>query len=104
VVRPAQVIEIGQFHLNRTGSHTAEISTPLFDFFLDSTDMFINQRLRANVPLTNLKTHGLIGQTNKRASNPGSLRHVEGEVDDYAILSENLLGNDFVYNQFNPTQ
>jgi len=102
VVRKGQTIEIGSFSVNRTGSHTLIVSTPLFDFGFDNSDSFINQRLRVNVPLSNLKTHGLIGQTGRRPSNPGSLKHIEGEVDDYVIVSEDLLGNDFVYNQFNP--
>jgi len=102
-VRSGQTVEIGAFSLNRTGSHTLTVSTPLFNFNLDSSDMFINQRLRVNVPLSNLKTHGLIGQTSRRVTNPGSIKHLEGEVDDYVILSEDLLGSDFLFNQFNPT-
>lgn len=51
-----------------------------------------------NVPL-----HGLIGQTWKNIQYSDGLVY-EGEVADYLLLSQDLFGVDFAFNQFRPSQ
>ena len=62
--------------------------------------MFVNQAVRATVPLSQLQAHGLLGQTHRSAAHSSALRHIEGDVDDYVIASADIFGDDFVYNQF----
>ena len=47
--------------------------------------------------LTDEKAHGLLGQTwNLRKGKSA----IEGKVDDYLLMSDDLYGTDFMYNRF----
>ena len=82
-------------------THFVTISSPLFNFEFDNSDFFINQRLKANIPLDKLNTHGLLGQTSTGKIYAGnSIKYIEGDVDEYMIAENSLLGNNFVFNQW----
>jgi len=100
-LQTGQINSIETFSLNYTTSHTIKVQTSLFSFEFDNSDNFINQRFSPNVRLSTLNAHGLIGQTSRVAVNPGAIPYIEGEVDDYVIVSDNILGNDCMYNRFN---
>ena len=82
-------------------SHAVHVLTPLFSFHFDNSDGFINQQLSVRVPLSQLTSHGLLGQTHRMEKHAGSkLEVVEGEVDDYVIEEQSLTGTRFLFNQF----
>jgi len=93
-------VSIQGFSLNYTGSHSIVVETPLFHFEFDNSDKFINQRFRVKVALSALTAHGILGQTSKRNNYAGSIKYIEGEVDDYSIANGDILGNDFIFNKF----
>jgi len=61
--------------------------------------MFVNQAVVSLVPLNRLAAHGLLGQTH-RVSTRSTVTDIAGEVDDYAIQGNDILGVDFVFNRF----
>jgi len=81
-------------------SHYVTIHTPMFDYYIENSDMFVNQNVVVNVPLNRLQTHGLLGQTWRSKLYNSTLKYIEGEVDDYVILDDDIFGSNFVYNAF----
>jgi len=85
-------------------AYTVRISTPLFAFQFDNSDLFINQIVSLNVPIQRLRCHGLFGQTHKNLTkSEGEVKSVEGFVDDYVLLDQDkdeLFGISFMYNRF----
>jgi hypothetical protein len=100
VVAVGQTVQFGSFSITVKSSHSVEVTTEHFAFQLSNSDMFLNQAVRATVPLSQLQSHGLLGQTHSSKTHPGALRHVEGSIDDYIIADNDVFGTDFVYNQF----
>ena len=100
VVAIGQTVSFGSFSLTVKSTHSVEVTTEHFAFELSNSDMFVNQAVRATVPLSSLSSHGLLGQTHSGKTHPGPLRHVEGNVDDYVIADSDVFGTDFLYNQF----
>jgi hypothetical protein len=88
------------FSVSFTCSHSVRMVTPLFSFVFDNSDLFINQAIEANVALSSLTTHGLLGQTHKSKTYPSAIKHIEGNVDDYVVKDRNIFGNGFLYNRF----
>ena len=86
------------FSVSRPSSHEVRVHTEQFDLDLTNSDRFLNLAVRVNVPLSQLTTHGLLGQTHSAATHHS--RPFEGEVDDYSIAGDDIFGGDFVYNQF----
>ena len=83
-------------------SHEVTIHAGHFDITLENNDGFVNLR-HVSVPSASwsqLKSHGLLGQTwsNKRYS--GKIKYIEGDVDDYLIEDDNMFGDAFLYNRF----
>ena len=63
-----QAVESGKsFSISRLSSHALHVRTPSFELQLESNDRFINLlQLRSRVPLSQLTSHGLLGQTHSR--------------------------------------
>lgn len=76
------------------------VLTNLFSLVLRNSDGFLNEEFQARVPLSWIQAHGLFGQTSRKRVYNNALRHVEGAVDDYAVLEHNVFGVDFLYNLF----
>jgi len=76
------------------------VSMENFEFELSNSDGFVNQAVRAKTPLSQLTSHGLLGQTHANKVYATAARYIEGQVDDYAIGDNDLFGNDFVFNKF----
>ena len=93
-------VEFGSFSVQMLSAYNVAVTTESFAFDLSNSDMFINQALRARVPLSQLTAHGLIGQTHSLKTHSSSLKYIEGEVDDYTIQDGDIFGTDFVYNKF----
>ena len=81
-------------------SHQVRVTTELFAFTFDNSDLFINQEVRPLVPVHTLTTHGLLGQTHSPRRGRGAARIIEGEVDDFVIADNDLFGSSFIHNQF----
>jgi len=94
-------VSFGSFSVTLKSSHSVSVETENFSFELFNSDMFINQALRAKVPLSQLQSHGLLGQTHSSKTYATSIKFVEGEVDDYVIADSDIFGTDFVFNKFN---
>ena len=81
-------------------NHSLSFSIGNFDLTLDNSDSFINIAEVRVHHWSALSSHGLLGQT-WRAPLKGSantqLRHIEGEVDDYAEKNGELFGAQLVY-------
>jgi len=93
-------VSLGSFSLEAVSSHQVRVETEQFSFVLSNSDMFINQQLRAKVPLSKLTAHGLIGQTHSLNVHTSSLRHIEGTVDDYSVADSDIFGTGFIFNRF----
>ena len=93
-------VSFGDFSVTVNSAYSVVVITESFEFVLSNSDMFINQALRLRVPLSQLQAHGLIGQTGSTKSFSGSIKCIEGEVDDYVIQDNDVFGTDFVYNKF----
>ena len=93
-------VSFGAFTVEVQSTHNVAVTTESFEFSLSNSDNFINQALTARVPLSQLKSHGLIGQTHSTKQYPSLVRYIEGEVDDYVISTDDIFGSEFVFNQF----
>ena len=90
---------IGHFSVQRPSSHRLEVRTRELHLVLENSDGFINQQAAALVPLQCMTAHGLLGQTHSaQPRQPGALRHIDGDVDDYVV--SDLFAHDFAYDQF----
>ena len=99
-----QSASYGSFSVSVRTAWTVEVTTENFAFELSNSDMFVNQALRSTVPLSQLQSHGLLGQTHSAETYPTALRYIAGSVDDYAVADNDIFGSSFVYNQFQPQQ
>ena len=88
----------GSLSVSRPSSHEVRVHTEQFDLDLTNSDRFLNLAVHVNVPLSELTTHGLLGQTHSTDTHHS--RHIEGEVDDYTIADNDIFGSGFMYNQF----
>jgi hypothetical protein len=97
-----QSVQVASFSVRYLSSHVVEVDTAHSSFQLSNSDHFVNHAVAATVPLHKLTSHGLLGQTHSRATYHNQLRVIEGEVDDYASTSGDLLATDFTFNIFTP--
>jgi hypothetical protein len=88
------------FQVKYESSHQVIVHTADFIFTFDNSDMFINQAVSVNKPLSQLTAHGLFGQTHKRAVYASSVKYIAGEVDDYLVSENDLFGVHFMYNKY----
>lgn len=93
--------EYGSFRVHYVTSHHLSVQTDEFSFELSNSDRFINQAVSNRVPLRQLKSHGLLGQTHAPKIYQGANRYIQGEVDDYVIADNDIFGTDFSFNKFN---
>jgi len=93
-------VQYGTFSVQVKSSHRMTVRTEHFEFELSNSDHFINQELRAKVPLQQLKSHGLIGQTHSSKTYATAIKYIQGKVDDYVIGDNDILGTQFLYNRF----
>jgi hypothetical protein len=86
----------------RTSSHEIIVHVNDWTIEIESSDMFLNIRAIkvTSASMSQLRSHGLIGQTWKRAAYPTALKYIEGDVDDYLILDDSVFGTNFVYNKY----
>ena len=84
--------------------HSLTIVTPLFSFRFENSDRFLNYQLTATVPLDQLHTHGLLGQTWQQTAHDNRHGHsqlpIDGTVDDYAVAGGDLLGSTHKFDRF----
>jgi hypothetical protein len=92
----------------QSSGHLLTIRTPLLTVEVENSDLFLNllsvspSSLRA---LAKAEAHGLLGQTWRRPAVKGSdVAEIEGTVDDYAVLSNDMFDSQFIYNKFTPQQ
>jgi hypothetical protein len=88
------------FSVERVSSHRVLVKTQQFIFTFDNSDMFLNQAVASRIPLSQLRAHGLFGQTHAAKLYASALKYIAGDVDDYLVADNNLFGTDFVFNQF----
>jgi len=86
--------------VSRNSTHLVSIQAGNFAFLFANSDLFINQHVSV-VNWNHLTgTHGLLGQTHTGKRYTGTVKDVEGEIEDYVITDRNLFGTKFLYNQF----
>lgn len=95
--------QYGAFIVEVVDAYNVVIDTQSFRFYLANSDMFINQGIRSKVLLSQLTSHGLLGQTHNSKTYPTALKWIVGRVDDYLIADDDIFGTDFVFNRFNST-
>ena len=93
-------VTFGDFSVSVNSAYSVVVNTESFEFELSNSDMFINQALKAKVPLSQLQAHGLIGQTHSTKTYSSLIRYIDGEVDDYVIQDGDIFGSSFVFNKF----
>ena len=93
-------VTFGDFSVSVISAFTVVVLTESFEFELSNSDMFINQALRLRVPISQLQSHGLIGQTHSTKTYATAIKYIDGEVDDYVIQDNDIFGSDFVFNRF----
>ena len=83
-------------------SHRITVTLGSFSLSIDNSDGFVNlAAVTALKPLSQLASHGLLGQTHMRAKSgsSGLSGVIEGEVDDY-VVEGGLFAVDSVYNRY----
>ena len=83
-------------------SHRVTVTLGSFSLSIDNSDGFVNlASVTALKPLSQLASHGLLGQTHMRAKSgsSGLSGVIEGEVDDY-VVEGGLFAVDSVYNRY----
>lgn len=86
--------------VTRNSTHMASVDVGNWQFRFESSDRFVNQRVRVAQSAA-LSAHGLLGQTWKDTTYPGPVKFIEGSVDDYVISGRDIWGDNFVFNAFN---
>jgi hypothetical protein len=87
-------------YVSRNSTHLSDVQIGVWNFGFENSDRFVNQRVRV-LDARNLRSHGLLGQTWRQTTYNNPLKYVQGAVDDYVIRSDDLFGDNFVFNQFN---
>ena len=108
-------VNINEMRLHYVDTHLVVIFTPLFVYEIYNSDHFVNNNVRPRVTLRPFMTHGLLGQTWSSRTYHGSIRYIEGEVDDYLVGTTSadvhnaseiinqqrmMFSNDFLFNLF----
>ena len=93
-------ITVGQLTVTYVDSYRVTVSTAQFSFVFDNSDRFINQQVSSLTRLSQLTTHGLLGQTHHMRHYNTPVKYIEGGVDDYVLGEDSLWGVNFPYNQF----
>ena len=86
--------------ISRNSTHLATIAIGNWDFTFENSDHFVNQRVRV-FDTRRLRSHGLLGQTWKQHTYPSSIKHIQGNIEDYVIRENDIFGDNFAYNKFN---
>ncbi len=82
-------------------THELRLTVGSFAIEVESVDGFVNLRsVQPTVPFGRLRSHGLLGQTWSSARHQSTLRVIEGEVDDYALMDDGVFGTDFLYSRY----
>ena len=88
-------------HVTYDSSHELTIQAGVWRIELENSDSFVNLRsVAVQGRLSELTSHGLLGQTWRAKSWGGQVPAIEGGVDDYVVMSDGVWGTDFAYNQF----
>jgi len=90
---------LGRITFNST--HEITFSAGHFIITVENIDGFFNLRSVRVVNWRSLSSHGLLGQTWSSAKYSGPVKEIEGEVDDYVVVSDSIFGDEFVFNRFN---
>ena len=99
-LKAGETVSFGAFSLTYTNSHSAYITLDNYNIDLSNSDKFLNLALIAKVPLSQLRSHGLIGQTHSTKTYKNTVKYVEGEVDDYIVTDDDVFGTSFPFNKF----
>lgn len=85
-------------------SHHIEVVVDEYTLLIENSDNFLNLAsvYVAGSRWSSMSSHGLLGQTWHRPikSAQKSIKHIEGDVDDYLVNDGDLFGTDFMYNRF----
>lgn len=87
----------------RNSTHLVTVQVSNFLLEIENSDHFLNYRLRVLdwSALSDMRPHGLLGQTYRKPTKPGrQIKYIEGRVDDYQIKEGDIFGDDFAYNRF----
>jgi len=82
-------------------THELTLQVGVWRIELENSDEFVNLRsVTVQARLSELTSHGLLGQTWRAKSWGGLMPAVEGEVNDYQVDEDDVWGTSFVFNQF----
>ena len=82
-------------------THELRLTAGSYRINMESVDGFVNLRsVELTVPFASVRSHGLLGQTWSSKLHRSTLKVIEGEVDDYVLAEDDVLGSDFVYSQY----
>ena len=88
-------------HVTLNNTHELTLQVGAWRIELENSDAFLNLRsVAVQAKLSTLTTHGLLGQTWRMKSWGGATPAVEGRINDYVVLEDEVWGTDFLYNRF----
>ena len=93
-------VAFGSFSIEYTSSHEVAVTLDNYSVRLANSDMFLNLALTATKPLSQLQSHGLIGQTHSTKTYKSLIKYIEGQVDDYLVAEDDVFGTGFPFNKF----
>ena len=93
-------VAFGSFSIELTSAFELTVTLDNYSVQLSNSDMFLNLALTATKPLSQLDSHGLIGQTHSTKTYKSLIKYIDGEVDDYMIGDSDVFGTDFPFNKF----
>ena len=80
----------------RHSTHHLTVVAGQWTLHVENSDGFVNiAGVSVSTPISELTSHGLLGQTHRRVKG-----NIEGDVDDYMVAENDVFGVDFPFNQF----
>ena len=99
-LRVRDAVKAGQVSVRYVSAFTLLLRVGRFELQVDNSDHFLNIASFAVVDWDGIAAHGLLGQTWRARSTPGhDVKAVEGWVEDYAEIDNELLGQRFTFLQ-----
>jgi hypothetical protein len=102
-IKMLQIDGLNHGKIQRISTHELLIEISCFTLEIENVDGFVNLR-RLSIPsayrstIGVLRTHGLLGQTWQLKRYKGTVKEIEGDVDDY-VVEDGIFGNDFIFNR-----
>jgi len=100
VLLNGKIMTVSSSMVTLVSNYEVTLHVGAFTIQVENIDGFINLARVQLHSRRNITAHGLLGQTWNNKIYPGSIKVIEGEVDDYVIDEGDEFGVSFAYNRF----